>query len=100
LKRVLLNSVGSLILAAVLVYAGDYLSLRYQIPNRPQYGSVMVTREWAIPQKDRKTEFDFDPPAPQTCVNSWFPHFGDPPCWYLSRHPMQKVDVGGATPSF
>jgi hypothetical protein len=40
----------------------------------------------------------FDPPAPQDCVYSLFPHFGDSPCWYLSRHTRQQVNVGGAPP--
>jgi hypothetical protein len=94
LKRILLNVVLSVALAAALVYAGDYLSLRYRFPNqRPQFGSVMVQRSYAVAMKDRKTEYMFDPPAPQACVNSLFPHFGDPPCWYLKRHTRQQITV-------
>jgi len=44
--------------------------------------------------KNGKTEYTFDPPVPQECVNSLFPHFGDPPCWYLSRHKRQQVNTG------
>ena len=98
MKRVLIISARWLAVVAVLFYAGDYLSLRYRVPNREPFGSVMVVRSYAIPLKDRKTEYTFDPPAPQTCVNSLFPHFGDPPCWYLSRHSRQQVNVGGAMP--
>lgn len=93
MKRILFISVRWLVLAAVLLYAADYLSLRYSIPSRQEFGSVMVAQSYAIPQKDRKMEYTFDPPAPQTCVNSLFPHFGDPPCWYLSRHTRQQVNV-------
>jgi hypothetical protein len=99
LKRILFIAVRWVVLAGVLLYAGDYLSVRYRIPNnREQFGSVMVQRSYAIPLKDRKTEYSFDPPAPETCVNSLFPHFGNPPCWYLSRHTRQQVNVGGAVP--
>ena len=93
MKRVLIIAV----LTFALIYAGDYISLRYRIPNsREQFGSVMVEQSYAVPQKDKKVEYIFDPPAPQTCVNSLFPHFGNPPCWYLERHKRQQVNVPGS----
>jgi hypothetical protein len=82
-----------------LVYLGDYLSLRYRFPNhREQFATLQVTTYYAVPMKDRKTDYMFNPPASQTCVNSLFPHFGDSPCWYLSRHTRQEINVGGAQP--
>ena len=93
MKRLLFISGRWLVVGAVLVYGGDYISLRYGIPARPAFGSVMVRRSYAIPQKDRKTEFAFEPPVPETCVNALFPHYGAPPCWYLSRHQRQQVNV-------
>lgn len=90
-----------MVLAAVALYAGDYVALRYRIPHhRRQFGSVMVRRSYAVPMKNRKTEYMFDPPAPQECVNSLFPHFGDPPCWYLSRHTRQQITIGEPPPDF
>ncbi len=95
MKRILIIAVLCVLLAGALVYAGDYVSLRYRIPNnRVQYGSVVVTRTWIIPMKDGKAQYAFDPPAPQECVNSLFPHWGDQPCWYLSRHAKQTVNTG------
>jgi hypothetical protein len=86
MKRVLLV----LIVLPCLVYLGDYLSLHFDIPNhRPQFGSVVVERDYAVPLKNRTTEYMFDQPAPQACVYSLFPHFGDSPCWYLTRHTRQ-----------
>jgi hypothetical protein len=35
----------------------------------------------------------FDPPGPQTCVNTLFPHEGLQPCWYLKRHPEQVTNI-------
>jgi hypothetical protein len=95
LKRILTIAVLGGLLACALVYACDYVSLRYRIPNnRQQFGSVVVQRTWVIPMKDGKTQYSFDPPAPQECVNSLFPHLGDPTCWYLNRHPRQQVNTG------
>jgi hypothetical protein len=91
-KRVLFCAVLVLVLLGVLVYAGDYVSLQLQIPNhRAQFGSVMVERGYAVPLKNRTTEYMFDPPVPVTCVYSLFPHYGDSPCWYLSRHARQEI---------
>ncbi len=100
MKRALLIAAASLVACLVILYAGDYLSLRYRIPgNREQFGSVEVQRYYAVPQKNRSTEYIFDQPVTQACVNSLFPHFGDPPCWYLNRHKRQEINVGGALPS-
>ncbi len=95
MKRSLLTAAISLLLAGALVYLGDYVALKYRIPhNRVQFGSVIVQRTWVIPMKDGKTQYSFDPPAPQDCVNSLFSHFGDSPCWYLKRHTRQTVNTG------
>jgi hypothetical protein len=95
LKRKLIIAAVCVLLAGALVYVCDSVSLRYQIPNgRAQFGSVTVEREWIIPMKDGKAQYSFDPPAPQPCVNALFPHYGDPPCWYLRRHTKQQVNTG------
>ena len=86
MKRISIVALLCALLAGALVYVCDYVSLRYRIPNnRAQFGSVVV---------DGKTQYAFDPPAPQDCVNSLFPHSGDRPCWYLNRHKQQQVNTG------
>ncbi|HVN07144.1 MAG TPA: hypothetical protein VMT86_22150 [Bryobacteraceae bacterium] len=94
MKRIFLIAAGSLILAAALLYAGDYVVLRSK--GTSQFGSVTVRRVYAVAQKNGSTEYMFDPPAPQACVNSLFSHMGSPPCWYLSKHPRQQIKVGEA----
>jgi hypothetical protein len=85
---------GLLVAAAALVYAGDFLSARFAFPNhREIYGSVTVKKTYAVLQKNRKLEYYFLPPEAQTCLNSLFPHFGFPPCWYLKRHQTQQVPM-------
>jgi len=86
--------------AGALLYGGDYLALRLRIPgNREPFGAVDVQRSYTVPLKSGRTEYYFDPPVPQRCVNSLFPHFGSPPCWYLRRHTRQVVNTGGAPPA-
>ena len=78
----------------VLAFLIDYGVFRFRVvTGRQAYGSVVVRNYYAVMQKNGKTEFLFDPPAPWTCVNSLFPHAGYPPCWYLSRHPEQRTDL-------
>ena len=82
---------GLLVLSAL--YVGDDLSLRYRIPpSRQPFGTVTVERYDAIPEKNGKVEFGFEPPVQQTCVHSPVPHMGYPPCWYLSRHAEQRIN--------
>ena len=78
---------GSVLAALIVLYIADYASARFGFPgNRPTFGSVMVRRTYAVPQKNKKLEYYFDPPEAQTCVNALLPHFDVQPCWYLNRH--------------
>jgi hypothetical protein len=78
----------------VLAYALDFAIFRLRVAlNRNAYGSVVVTHYTAVLEKNGKTQFTFDPPAPWTCVQSLFPHDGLLPCWYLQRHPEQRTDI-------
>ena len=94
MKRFITRFVAVIILFIALLYAGDYLSLRFKFPGkRPQFGLVTVTEMYAIHEKNNKTEYQFPPPQDQPCVNSLFPHFGYTPCWYLRRHTHQTIDI-------
>jgi hypothetical protein len=88
---------GTLLSTVVLVelaYAVDYAVFRYRVAGgRQPFGQVTVTHYDAVQQKNGKTEFIFDPPQAQTCVNSLFPHAGYAPCWYLQRHTEQRTDI-------
>ena len=94
LRRAALWVLGTTAALAALTFLADYGVFRLRIlAGRSPYGSVLVHSYYAVPQKNGKTEFIFDPPAQWTCVNSLFPHQGYPPCWYLSRHPDQRTDL-------
>jgi hypothetical protein len=94
LKGIVLRIVSTVVLLALVTYAGDYLSLRYRIPkNRDPFPSVAIQPYYAIHQKNGKTEYDFAPPENQVCVHSLFPHFGYSPCWYVKRHTEKRIDI-------
>jgi hypothetical protein len=83
----------SCITLLVLAYIGEDLWLRWKIRNgRETFGSVMVTRYYAIHKKSGKIEYDSDEPVAENCVNSAFPHFGVSPCWYVQRNRHPIVD--------
>lgn len=90
IQRIVLRSAGATVLLFGLIYAGDYTFLRLR---RAQFGVVTVESHYEIHEKNGKTEFDYNPPAPATCVHSLFPHLGYQPCWYLRRHPDQKIEI-------
>jgi hypothetical protein len=86
-KRVLF----AIVLLAVAVYVVDYVLLHLR---HDPLGSVMVQRSYEVALKSAKTEYMRDDPRPVACVNSMLSHGGNPPCWYLVRHPKQIVKIG------
>jgi hypothetical protein len=80
--------------AAALGFGLDYAVFRLRVATgRSAYGSVVVNHYYAVAQKNGKTQFIFDPPGPQTCVNAFLPHEGLQACWYLRKHPDQRTDI-------
>jgi hypothetical protein len=94
LRRIFVAAILTVVGTALLAYGLDYAVFRIRAAtNRNAYGSVTVNHYYAVLQKNGKTQFIFDPPQVQTCVNALFPHAGWLPCWYLSRHPEQRTDI-------
>jgi hypothetical protein len=102
-----LNPVGKivtrllvLVIALVaIVYAGDYVvvRLRAAYPRLGNaYGSVQMTRLYAIPLKNGNVEYELDARQPEvtlTCVRALFPHLGYKPCWYLRRNSQKPIPM-------
>jgi hypothetical protein len=94
MKRILAIVALALVVALVVIYIGDYLVLRYKIWQKHEaYATVTVYRYYAIQEKGNKTEYVFHNSEVDTCVHALFPHLGDPPCWYLTRHTAQQTDI-------
>jgi len=88
-------------LPLILLYAGDYLSVRYGIPkNRDPLGSVDIQVYYAVGLKNSKVEYMRADPETQTCVHSLFPHLGYQPCWYVNRHRRKLIEVGRRSTNF
>jgi hypothetical protein len=94
LKRVIVVGLSSALGLTALAYAVDYAVFRYRVAtNRQPFGQITVTSYDAVQQKSGKTQFIFNPPEVQTCVNALFPRAGYVPCWYLQRHTEQRTDI-------
>ena len=93
MKKIIGLGVLVLVSAVALVYAADYVVLRVRAQTSAAYGSVQVRQYYAIQEKNGRTEYVFGSMQNQTCVNSLFSHHGLQPCWYLRRHPEQRVQI-------
>lgn len=88
LKRIAIGTV----LAIVLVYAGDYVSLRSRLPKSLE--TVTIEPYYAVPQRNGKSEeYMMLDPYNDTCVDSMLPHMGHAPCWYLKKHINKRIDL-------
>src|SRR5215831_11017337 len=93
IRRTFLGIVLFLLGITILAFAVDLGLFRLRVSaHRDPYGSVVVSHYYAVSQKSGKTQFIFDPPAPEQCVHALFPHSDLQPCWYLKRHPEQRTD--------
>jgi len=94
LRQVAQRSLLAIIVLAAIAYGADYGVFHYRLATKRQpFGSVTVEHYDAVEHKNGKAELIFEPPVQQICVKSLFPHAGDPPCWYLTRHAEQKTDI-------
>jgi hypothetical protein len=93
LKRLLAIGLTAILTLTLVAYGIDYAVFRYRVANNRAFGQVMVQSYDAVAQKSGKTQFLFNPPQAQTCVNALFPHAGYTPCWYLQKHPEQRTDI-------
>jgi len=94
LRQAFLGLLVFILGTAALSFAVDFAFFRLRVAShRSPYGSVVVTHYYAVPQKSGKTQFIFDPPLPETCVNALYPHAGMQPCWYLRGHREQHTNM-------
>ncbi len=89
-----LNGLKVAVAALVLVYLGDYLSVRFHFPSRDLFTTVQINVYYAVGLKGSKTEYMPADSETETCVHSLFPQAGCRPCWYVTRHTTKWIDVG------
>lgn len=93
--QLLLWALAGLIGLTCLAYLTDFAVLRWKFKNNraAAVATVTVKPYYVVPRKDHKEEYMFQDPVDETCVNSLFPHGGNDPCWYLTRHREKRVDL-------
>ncbi len=95
LTRVVLLLIGLL----MVVYLVDlaFYALRTRFPKLgAAAGSVHRIRMLAIPEKNNKVEYQIDSVRPEEdvpCSRSLFPHGGNAPCWYVTRHANDPITM-------
>jgi hypothetical protein len=88
-KRIFGRFVVAILIATGLLYAGDWLVLRYRVAHGTAFDSVEVDQFLATSLKGNKTEYDMVGSFQQPCSRSIFPQQGKPACWWVRRHTMQ-----------
>jgi len=90
-----------IIVVAVLgvLYLGDLLSLRLQVPRRDVFGSVTVHTYYSVKLKNGRTEYDYAGDHDVSCTHSLFPQMGNKPCWYASRRTEEQITIDSGNPN-
>jgi hypothetical protein len=88
-KRIL----AGLLLFAAAAYGLDDLSVRFGVPARAQFSTVLVSRFYYVHEKFNKFSYEPLPSVNERCVNALMPHSGSRPCWYVQRHPVEMIDL-------
>ena len=86
----------ALLIFAVLLYVGDYISARVRLahakPGDP-LENILLQRYYAVSEKGQKLEYIPADPQTVTCLHSIFPHMGYSPCWYINRLNNQPIPM-------
>jgi len=93
MERWIRRGVAAFALLFALSWIGDYSVLRLRIAtHHGGTGTVTVNSVDAVHLKNGKTEFYDSGPQDQPCVESLFPHLGQPTCWKLRRSAQREND--------
>jgi hypothetical protein len=90
---------GIALVACLLIYGVDFISLHAGIPRRDKTASMTVHTMYAVKLKNGRTEYDDGGDQVVNCSNSAFPQMGLQPCWYVRRHPTQQISIDSGDPN-
>lgn len=77
----------AVVLIPVILYAGDYVRLRFHMSGSDPNAAFGSVTYFVAPQlKSGRYEIDFSQPQIQKCVHSLFPHLGYAACWTLKKN--------------
>jgi sterol desaturase/sphingolipid hydroxylase (fatty acid hydroxylase superfamily) len=86
----LIKIAAALAVLFAIVYLGDWAV--YRLRGSPQ-SKVTVNQFVSIPQKARKTEFDYLGTLDQPCAVAIFDQGNEMACWRLRKNPNLGVDA-------
>jgi hypothetical protein len=72
--------------AAIVVYAGDWAVFAVRSHSGNGYDTVVVQQFLSTSLKGNKQEYDYLGTAQVSCAKALFPHGGANPCWWQRRH--------------
>jgi hypothetical protein len=79
----------ALIVAAIVLWLGDWAVFSVRSARGNGYDTVQVQQFLSTALKGNKEEYDYLGTAQVTCARALFPRAGAPPCWWQRRHPQQ-----------
>jgi hypothetical protein len=86
--RIAIRTFVGLLVAAVLLYLGDWAVWRVRVGIGGGMGTAQVRRFVVAPLKGNKEEYYFDGTATVDCSRSLFSQAGSGACWWMKRHPV------------
>ncbi len=84
--KLLLKSIGGLLLIAALAYPLDFAVWRMRVASGGGMGSVAVERFTVADLKGGKEEYFPNGTTMVACSKSLYPQEGHNPCWWVERH--------------
>jgi len=86
LMRILERGAMGVLIAALLLWVGDWAVFAVRAARGNGYDQVQVQQFLSTALKGNKTEFDYLGTAQVSCVRALLPHGGTSPCWWVRRH--------------
>src|ERR1700743_502658 len=99
LSNIFKRTVLGIVVVLIAAFIVDYVLLRAKVmfPKLgAATGTVVMTRLYAISQKNGRVEYELDANQPEVtmdCVHSLFPHMGKNPCWYMKKNAKKPIPV-------
>ena len=84
--RVLEITGMGLVIAALLLWVGDWAVFAVRASHGNGYDTVQVQEYLSTSLKGNKEEYDYLGTATVTCARALFPRGGAPACWWQRRH--------------
>lgn len=89
LWRILEKAAMGAMVAAMLLWVGDWAVFAVRASHGNGYDSVQVEEYLSTALKGNKEEYDYLGTVEMNCARALFPHGGAQPCWWVRRHRKQ-----------